>query len=207
MIQISRARAIVGSIAAVLILGVNNIQAAPITYEYTGEFTNLSRAPFDQEYAVSLTFDNGGTTIENQTFGLVDFLSATVKSGSYDVTVWAGDDAIDWITDFRSDALGRLGIGYFNVWFTNGDRWHFDHVFKDEGFRASGGFAGYFASHLSNPGRLAAVPEPASLAMFGLVAVGVAVRRWSARAAPGRPRRGVTQPASRSSIERLSAAS
>jgi len=177
MILISRARIIMGGVALILLLGVTSIQAAPITYEYTGEWTGLSTAPFGPMYVVSLTFDNGGTTIEDQSFGLSDFLSATVKSGSYDVTVWAGDDALDWITDFRSDALGRLGIGYFNVWFSNGDRWHFDHVFEDEGFRASGGFAGYLESHVSNPGHLTAVPEPGSLAMFALIAVGTAVRR------------------------------
>lgn len=180
MILSSRARSILGGVAVVLFLGVGNIQAAPITYEYTGAWTSSSTAPFGPTYVVSLVLDNGGTTIEDQNFGLADFLSARVTSGFYDVTVWAGDDAIDWITDFRSDALGRLGIGYFNVWFTNGDRWHFDHVFEDENFRSGGGHAGYFQSHVSNPGRLdATVPEPGSLALFGLIAVGVAVRRWT----------------------------
>lgn len=170
-------RVVSGGLAAVLLLTVNGVQAAPIAYEYTGTWTSIPTYPFGPTYVVSLVFDNGGTTIENQEFGLGDFLSATVQSGSYDFTVWAGDPTIDWITNFRSDALGRLGIGYFNVWFTNGDRWHFDHMFEDEGFRAGGGHAGYFESHVSNPGRLAAVPEPGNLTLFGLMAMSAALLR------------------------------
>ncbi len=63
---------------------------------------------------------------------------------------------------------------------------------KDEGFRASGGFGGYFDSHLSNPGHLATVSEPGSLAMFGLVAVGCCRAPPERKEPRRRPRRWVT---------------
>ena len=152
----------------VLLVGASTATAAPISYDYTGAWDSFSSAPFGPTYVATIVFDNGGTSAANQTFTQADFISATLVSGSYNVTATPGD-ITSWSDDFDSNALGQLTNGWFDA-NIGGDGWHFDTTVSDEFFNAlNGGSAGYFQSSTSNPGAPVAVPEPVSLGIWSLV--------------------------------------
>lgn len=153
--------------------------AAPVSFTYSGNWTNVNVSPFGAAYTATVVFDNGGSTVANQTFDQADFVSATVVSGSYNETMLAGN-VTAWFNDFVSSAGGLLSAGWFDA-VSAVSNWHFDTQVQDEFFTSGGGRAGFFASHVSAAGVLVdepvEVPEPASLALVGLGLAGLAAAR------------------------------
>jgi hypothetical protein len=151
-----------------LLLSSQVVHAVPVSYTYTGSWTSFVFGDFGANYSATVILDNGGNTVANQLFTQADFVSATVVSGSYNETALPAH-ITGWTEDFNSDALGQLANGWFDALLPNGDQWHFDTYTQDEGFYTlNNGSAGFFSSHISNPGTL--VPEPPTL---GLIALGL----------------------------------
>ena len=172
-------------VVAAILCAVTNIQAAPISYVYTGSWQSFYSAPFGPNYQATLVMDNGGASAANQTYGFADFVSATLISGSYNVTVTPGDITA-WHFDFMTNAGGQLNGGWFEA-NVGGDYWDFDNHFLIESFHAaSGGAAGYFNDHFSAPGIPTnpggnppgtPVPEPASILLWSILGAAAYVGR------------------------------
>lgn len=158
------------SCAMMLMLLSATTVAAPVTYTFTGDWSNGPVGDFGASYIATLVFDNGGSSAANQTFLQADFISARLQSGSYDFTM-SGADITSWNVDFTSDGSGRLDDGWFDA--ANGSNaWHFDVNFPDENFTGPSGSGGYFETHLSNPGTVADASATAAiptLPQYGLL--------------------------------------
>jgi len=128
--------------------------AAQVSYTYSGTWSDNFSGIFGSTYTSTIIFDNGGTSTINQTFTQSDFISATLISGTYNFTM-NGSDIVTWNSDFTSDALGQLlGQGWFDA-LNGANDWHYDNDFQDETFvTTSNGTAGFFQTHISNPGIL-----------------------------------------------------
>ncbi len=142
--------------------------AAQISYQYTGIWTSLPTGVFGATYVATVVFDNGGSTVANQTFVQADFVSARLVSGGYDFTMTSPDITV-WTTNFTSDASGQLGGGWFDA--TNGtNSWHFDTQFVDESFSdTAANSGGFFQTHISNPGALATPASIPTLSEWGVI--------------------------------------
>jgi len=164
-------------ILPLILLGLlaQQAQAIQITYTYEGLWDSYNSGDFGESYIASITFDNGGTDIANQTFDQSDFLSASLTSGSFDNT-WEIADVTGWFTDFTSDATGRLGLGWVDL-ANSGGFMHFDNDYADEFAENASGGAGYFSSHVSGVGVAASVPEPGALALLGFGLAGLSLVR------------------------------
>ena len=157
-----------------LILFVSSFANAGLIYfKYDGTWSSFNSGDFGSTYVATLIFDNGGDIVENQSFGLADFVSANVSSGSYDFTMFSVD--IDsWAINFNSNASGQLTGGWFDA--SNGvHSWHYDPSFGDASFSDDTGSAYYFESNISNAGQV--IPEPSTLAIFALSILGLASSR------------------------------
>jgi len=165
-----------------LVLSVSTFaNAGLISFEYDGTWSSYFSGDFGSTYVATLVFDNGGSTVENQSFGLADFVSANVTSGSYDFTMFSADIS-SWSVNFNSNGSGQLTGGWFDA-SKNDHSWHFDPNWPDANFSydvldAGFGSAGYFQSNISNVGQLQSVPEPSTLAIFALGIMGLASRRF-----------------------------
>lgn len=161
-----------------LILSVSCFANAGLIYfKYDGTWSSFNSGDFGSTYVATLIFDNGGDIVENQSFGLADFVSANVSSGSYDFTMFSTDIDL-WSINFNSNASGQLTGGWFNA--SNGDHsWHFDPNFGDATFSNDSDSAGYFESNMSNAGQV--IPEPSTLAIFALSILGLASSRFKRR--------------------------
>ena len=156
--------------------------AAPITYTFTGNWTDPPTGDFGASYIATLVFDNGGISAANQVFTQSDFISGRLQSGTYDFTM-GPSDITSWDSNFSSDGLGRLGGGWFDAESADSS-WHFDLDFEDPEFSNQSGEAGYFANMISNPGTVgaaAATPVPAlplpGLVLMVLGLLALAIRR------------------------------
>ena len=161
-----------------LILFVSSFANAGLIYfKYDGTWSSFNSGDFGSTYVATLIFDNGGDIVENQSFGLADFVSANLSSGSYDFTMFSID--IDsWTINFSSNASGQLTGGWFDA--SNGDHsWHFDPNYQDASFENASGTARYFESNISNAGQV--IPEPSTLAIFALSILGLASSRLKRR--------------------------
>lgn len=157
--------------------------AAPVTYTFTGNWTNAPTGDFGASYIATLVFDNGGSSAANQSFGQSSFISGRVQSGSYDFSM-APVDITSWAADFSSNGSGQLDAGWFDA-ANSGNNWHFDLDFDDAGFSNASGGGSFLEQHISNPGTVGAAASATAvptmplyslmLTLFGLLVV--ALRR------------------------------
>ena len=186
--------------AAVAALSISAAQASPFHFTYTGTIASASTPGVSAGdiFTLTVTADNGGTSLANQTWDYSSLQGLTIHTGSY---IGTYSKAWESSGGFATDASGNLDfVSFFGTSdeSNNSDNfgsWTGDYVYGDGSFvdffgrynQVAAGF--YDPANWSVSAASGAVPEAASWALmlggFGLVGGAMRLNRRGAAVAFG----------------------